>query len=254
MDRYQELAQMQRNWRPPAELNTSTPREVKLSGGGIAVAVLAVALFAGAIASVFFLSRVATRQAEESRELRASGIVVKGTVTRHYRSGGKDAERRIAYEFQYDGGIYRSTVKTPKNIWSKLEVGSPIDIRVTPGRPERNHPEDWSRNDMPAWLPPGLAALLVAVGMFLIWYLRRQIRLLSEGRAAPGMVVGHKKIQHGQQMLQYEFPLIEGGVGKGSGGQSRRPPPVGSSVIVVYDRDNPKRNALYPMDIVRIVR
>src|SRR6476646_2140206 len=142
MDRYQELAQLQRGWKPPVELSTSTPREVKLSGSGIALAVLAVALFAGAIASVVFLSRIGARQAEDSRELRASGIVVKGTVTRHYRTSGKDSEHRIAYEFQYQGGIYRSTVRTPRNIWSKLDVGSPIDIRVTPGRPERNHPED----------------------------------------------------------------------------------------------------------------
>jgi hypothetical protein len=145
-------------------------------------------------------------------------------------------------------------VKTPKNIWSKLEVGSPIDIRVTPGRPERNHPEDWGRNDMPAWLPPVLAAFLAGIGLFLIFLIRRQMRLLSEGRPAPGVVVGHRRVQHGQQVIKYEFPLIGGGIGKGSGNRSRRPPEVGSAITVVYDRDNPKRNSPYPMEMVRIDR
>jgi hypothetical protein len=254
MDRYQELAQLRREWKAPAELTTSTPREVKLTGSGIAVSILAVVFFAGAVASALFLSRESARQAAESLALRDSGIVVPGTVTRHFRSGGKDAERRITYEFPYDGRQFRSTVKTPKSVWAKLDVGSPINIRVVPGRPERNHPADWNRSDIPAWVPPLVAALLVGVGMLFIFLVRRQIRLLTEGRATPGVVTGHRRTQHGQQMLKYEFPLVEGGVGKGSGGRSRKPLAVGSTVTVVYDRDNPRRNALYPMDMVRVVR
>jgi hypothetical protein len=254
MERYHELAELRRDWKPPVELTVSTPREVKLRGGGIAVAILAAGLFAGAIASAALLSRVASRQADESRALRETGIVIPATVTRHWRSGDKEAQRRIAYLFEYQGRMHEGSSKTPKAIWARLEVGSPIDIRIVPGRPEVNHPAEWQRDDMPAWVPPGIAALLVAVGMFLIWLIRRQIRLLSDGRPAPAVVVGHRRVQHGQQAIKYEFALLEGGMSKGSGHPSRKPLAVGSVITVVYDRDNPKRNSPYPMEMVRVVR
>jgi len=254
MDRYQELAQLRRDWKPPVELTVSTPREVKLRGGGIAIAILAALLFAGAIASAVLLSKVASRQADGTRTLRESGTVVQGTVTRHWRTGDKDDERRVAYEFEYEGRTYRASSKAPKAIWERLDVGSPIDIRVVPGRPELNHPAEWQRDDMPVWVPPGIAALLVAVGMLVISLLRRQINLLSEGRPAPAVVVGHRRVQHGQQVIKYEFALLEGGMGKGSGHPSRKPLAVGSVITVVYDRDNPKRNSPYPMEMVRVVR
>jgi hypothetical protein len=248
------LEQLRRDWKAPAELTLSTPREVKLTGSGIFLAIMSALMFLGAIAAQVFLSRQAASQAEQTRELRAGGVVVKATVTRHWRTSGKDSERRIAYEFQYEGSIYRSSVKAPKSIWARLDVGSPIDVRFLPGRPERNHPADWEKSDMPFWLPPALAVLLVALGVLFAFVVRRQIRLLSEGRAAPAMVIGYRNSQHGQKALKYEFPLVEGGVGKGSGHPTRKPVAVGSTITVIYDRDNPKRNSPYPMEMVRVVR
>jgi hypothetical protein len=61
-------------------------------------------------------------------------------------------------------------------------------------------------------------------------------------------------MQHGQKILKYEFPLMDGGVGKGRGGPTRKPPAIGSTITVVYDRDNPKRNAPYPFELARVVR
>lgn len=254
MDRYQELAQLRRDWKAPVELTVSTPREVKLAGGGIALGVLAGALFLGAIATAVFLSRVAARQADEAQELRASGVVVQGTVTRHWRTGGKDSKHRIEYELQYGGTVYRGSSNAPRGIWTRLTVGSPIDVRLVPGKPERSHPAEWDVNVLPAWLPPGLAAFLVALAVFLIWIIRRQIQLLSEGRPAPAVVVGHRRAEHGKKALKYEFALMEGGIGKGSGHPSRKPLAVGSVICVVYDRDNPRRNSPYPMEMVRVVR
>lgn len=254
MERYQELEQLRRDWRPPAELTVSTPREVQLTGAGIALAVLAACLFLGAIASAVFLSREATKQAAKTRSLRESGTVVQGSVTRHWRTGGKEAERRIAYEFEYEGRVYRASSRTPKAIWARLAVGSPIDVRFVPGRPELNHPAEWQDGDLPPWLAPAVAAMLVGLGILVIWLIRRQIRLLSDGRPAPAVVVGHRRTQHGQKILKYEFPLVEGGIGKGSGHPSRKPLAVGSILCVLYDRDNPKRNAPYPFEMVRVVR
>jgi hypothetical protein len=253
MERYQELTQLQRSWRPPAELTSSTPRDVELSGGGRMVAVLAAVLFLGAIASAVGLSRVQSREAGETRAI-LGGSQTRAVVTRHWRTGGEDSKRRIAYEFEYQGRMYAGTARTPRAIWTTLAVGSPIAVRFDPDRPESNHPAGWQQpRGMPWWLPVAAAAGLIAVGILLIWIMRRQLALLSDGRPAAALVTAHKRGQHGKSIV-YEFPLLGGGVAKGRGGETRKPPAVGSTVTVIYDRDRPGRNAIYPMSMVRVVR
>ena len=41
---------------------------------------------------------------------------------------------------------------------------------------------------------------------------------------------------------------------KGSGGETSKPPAIGSTICVVYDRDNPGRNSPYPFSLVRVMR
>jgi hypothetical protein len=252
MERSRELAELQRHWQPPAELQRGS-REVELRGGGIAVTCLAAGLFVGAVAALFGLTRVASRDAGETLSLSASSIETQAIVTRHWRTGGKDSTRRITYEFEYGGQVYHGSVSTPRAIWSGLGVGSPIRIRFVPANPENSHPVDWDRRGMPSWLPALTASSLVLPGLLLLWMIRRQKRLLMDGRPAPAVVLAHRRVKGGQTM-KYEFPLLGGGIGDGTGGQSRTPAPVGSTITILYDRDNPKRNAPYPFDMVRVVR
>jgi hypothetical protein len=49
MDRYQQMADLQRKWTPPPELIAPGEREVRLAGAGKALAVVAVALVLGGI-------------------------------------------------------------------------------------------------------------------------------------------------------------------------------------------------------------
>jgi hypothetical protein len=253
MERYRELAELQREWKPPAELSGSSSREVELSGGGKALACLSVALMLGAIASIVFLSREASRQAGDAKRLFTIGRVADGVVTRHWRSGGEESQRRIAYEFQHDGRTYAGAAKTPKRIWATLAVGSPVSIRYLPEDPARNHPARWRAGSLPLWLPPALSAVLVAVAFLLVWLIRRQTQLLSEGRPAPARIVKHTKGQHGKS-YKYEFPVLGGGTMTGGGGETSRPPAIGATICIVYDRDNPGRNSPYPFCLVRVVR
>jgi hypothetical protein len=252
-ERERELDELQRHWTPPAELARGGPRDVKLSGSGVAVTVVACLLLLGAIAAAIGLSRKSARDAANRQELEASGIETQAVVTRHWRTGGKEDQRRLTYEFAYDGRSYRASVNAPRKFWDVLPVGSPVRVRFVPARPELSHPIDWRLDVMPSWVPAIVAVGLVFPGLLLLFMIRRQMQLLSDGRAAPGIVTGHRRVKGGQ-VLKYEFPLLSGGIGKGRGGQSRRPPAVGSTIAVVYDRDNPKRNAPYPFDMVRIVR
>lgn len=252
MDRHRELSQMQREWKAPVELASSTPREVELSGGGKVVAGLAVACLLAAAASAIGLSRVASRQASNSQAIEA-GAETQATITRHWRSGDKESTRRIAYAFDYQGRRYEGRVKTPRAIWGRLSVGSSIRVRFAPDRPELNHPVEWKTGNMPWWIPGAIAAGLVAVAALIVWLLRRQLALLADGRPAVAMVTEHKRGQHGHAAV-YEFLLLGGGVGKGRAGEARKPPAIGSTLTVIYDRENPRRNAIYPMCMVRVVR
>jgi hypothetical protein len=252
-NRRRELDDLLRTWRPPVELLGTGPREVRLSKGGIAVACLAGVFFVGSIAAAIGLSRVAAREARETAALETSGVETQALVTRHWRTGDKDSKRKITYRFQHDGRSYTASATTPRKIWERLAVGSTLPVRYVPSDPVVNHPAEWPGRDMAPWLPGLIAVVLIGVGMFLVWIIRRQSQLLSDGRPAPAIVVSHTRMKHGQ-ILKYEFPLLHGGTAKGSGGQSRRPPPVGSTICIVYDRDNPKRNSPYPFDLVRVSR
>jgi hypothetical protein len=253
MERHRELAELQKDWRPPVELSGSSSREVELSRGGKAVASLAIVLMLGAIASIVFLTREASRQAAETNHLLTAGLVVEGVITRHWRTGGEDSKHRIAYEFRHDGRLYGGSATTSKRLWAKLGVGSTVPVRFVPDRPERNHLDGSRTGNMPIWLPPALSALLVALAMLMVWLIRRQMQLLADGRPALARVVKHNSGQHGKSYT-YEFPVLGGGTKKGNSGEISKPPAVGSTICVIYDRDNPGRNCPYPLSLVRVMR
>ena len=84
--------------------------------------------------------------------------------------------------------------------------------------------------------------------------LRRQRYILAEGRIAPGIVteVKNKQSQHGERHVAvFEFPLLSGGVGKGHTIPEKKNYFVGQKVNVVYLPDEPSKNAVYPMGLVK---
>jgi hypothetical protein len=244
----------QSKWKPPAELSGGAWRETRLTGAGIGVAILAALLFAGSLAAGFGLSRLRARQAAEQVALRETGVEARAVVTRHWRTGGKDDIPKIGYSFECQGQRCSGTAKTPHRIWQTLAVGDSIPVRFVPSNPLLNHPADWEFEVMPGWVPGVLAAALTLPGLLIVFLIRRQTRLLADGRPALATITGYRRVQHGRKMLKYEFKTLDGAVVKGHGGQTRRPPAIGSTLTVLYDRDNPKRNAPYPLELVRIDR
>src|SRR5205823_4234417 len=141
----------------------------------------------------------------------------------------------------FQGRTYPGSSSAPRRIWDSLSVGSPIAVRFVPAAPEINHPSEWPGSVKPAWVPGVAAGTLAGSGMLLIFLLRRETKLLSEGRPAPARVTGQTRVKGGR-LVKYEFPLPGGGVGKGRGGKSRTPPPVGAIITILYHPDNPRRN------------
>ena len=253
MDRYQELAELQRKWTPPAELTGSAPREVRLSGGGVGLAILAVVLFVAGIAGGFALQGTAARELVEQKLLREQGADVESQVLRHWRTRDKESRTMVSYTLEMEGRTYSKSVKVPRRIWQTLDVGSQITVRFLPSNPAINRPRDWETQPaVPVWLPIIVGLTGGAVGALLVVILKRQLQLLSEGRPAPAIVTRYSFAQHGSKNVHYEFPLLGGGVQRGKRGPTRSLPAIGSTLCVLYDRDNPRRNAPYPLDMARL--
>jgi hypothetical protein len=240
------------NWTPPDGLGYSSLRPVRLTGGGIVLLVVAGLMLLGAVAAAIGLGRTARRQAQDHRLLQEQGVNTEARITRVWRSSGKDSQHLVSYRFTVQEREYAARKGVPARIWQTLKAGSSLPVRFLPSDPKVNHPSEWSDTPMPSWLPYLLSGALVATAFGCTIPLRIQMRLLTEGRPAPGIVTGHRRTKDGT-ILRYEFQLLNGATAKGRG-QSRRPPGIGSPVCVLYDPENPRRNAPYPFKLVKLTK
>jgi hypothetical protein len=251
-----QLSELRLQWHPPDGLNRSRPRPVRLTGPGKALLVIAIILGIAAPAAGIALGLVARRQVENARLLREESAVTEGRVTRLWR--GRDDEKQpwMAYRFSGQGQTYERNAKVSLRRWQGLRVGSPLPVYYVPSRPDLSNPFTTARTAMPPWVP-FLVAIILAGGSFLATLpIRSQHRLLSEGRPAPGLVMKHgqaRRSSHGRGLeskYYYEFPLLSGAIAKGEAGPCKNPPVIGSTIPVIYDPDNPRRNAPYPFSLV----
>ena len=240
-------------WSPPPELLRSLPRPVAWKARGIALAVLAIALGAGAVAAGTGLSTVAGREARETRQLQDQGQNVEATITRVWRSRDKEKTPRVAYQFEFDGRTWQGESTAPRATWESLREGSPLTVRFVAANPLLNHPAGWHRSDMPMWLPYLLSASLAIGALLPVFALRREKRLLAEGRAAAAVVTGYGRTKQGK-LVKYEFRAPDGAKISGRSGPVKTWPPLAATVCILYDPDNPRRNALYPLCLVRLAR
>jgi hypothetical protein len=107
------------------------------------------------------------------------------------------------------------------------------------------------------WVPPLVSLAFAGFAWLVIWRLRRDWTLLEEGRAAAARVVATKKVarqHHRATRVDYEFTTLAGATVRGHAELGRRPPAEGDRVTVVYHRDDPHWNALYPLTLVRSAR
>jgi hypothetical protein len=238
------------HWTPPDSLGYSSLRPVRLTAQGKSLIVIMATLVIGAIVLGVFLGRTARRQNQERTMLREQGVTGDATVTRAWIDGSKERQRWIAYRFDYAGRGYTHRVKTPGKIWTGLRQGTAILISFVPSQPSVSHPIGWDGDALPFWLALLIAVMVAGSGFLLLIPVRRETRLLMEGRPAPGRVTGFKKTDKAIQ-VQYEFRLLNGAIVKGKANRSK-PPVEGSPLCVLYDPENPRRNAIYPLSLVRL--
>jgi hypothetical protein len=243
---------MTENWTPPDGLGYSSLRPVRLTGAGIAMLVLAGAMLLGAVAAGIGLGTTFRRQVKDLRLLQEQGVNTDAQITRVWRSSGKDQQHLVSYRFTVQEREYVARKGVPPRIWQTLRAGSTLSVRFLPSNPKVNHPTEWDDTPMPNWVPYLVSGELAVIAVVLAIILLKQVRLLTEGRPAPGIVTGHRRTRNGT-VIRYEFQLMNGATVKGRS-QSRRPPAIGSPVCVLYDPENPRRNAPYPLCLVKLTK
>lgn len=233
----------------PTGLQRAIPRPVRLTAGGVAVAVLAVALLGGAVLAGW----VANREARNSAARRAlfEREAVAGTAEVTALERVKDNARRVYFRYSAGGGIFTGRQTLKRRNWRGLRAGSQIPIRYLPSDPSVAYIRGGPKV-LPLWAGPVIAAILAAVAALLAWAIRRQWRLLAEGRTASGRIAGSKNLGRHGHRVEYQFRTLSGSLAKGFFQCSKTPPPPGSGLLVLYDRERPSRSALYPFSLIQL--
>jgi hypothetical protein len=256
MDPRAQLAELRRTSVLPPPLTNSRPRDVRLTAAGRGLVVLAVLLAVGAIVALVGLSLLASRQADAARALVEQGASATGEVTRLWTSG--DDRRRVDYRFVADSRFYEGRVRVSEERRRALRVGSTLAVRYLPADPRLNDLGGEPRGGMPVIVPYLIATGMIGAAGCCFLAIRRQRRLLVDGRAAPAMVTGqtqHRTSHRGKhRSMTYSFPLLSGAVASGTSASSGTPPDVGSVIWVVYDPESPARHRVYPLSLVTPAR
>jgi hypothetical protein len=250
------LSKLWDGWTPPEGLNRSRPRPVVLNGRGIMLHVLAVLMLLGGVAGAVWIARESRRQQAQARLMVAEGRETAGVVTRLWRSGGKSDEHRVAYRFAVDGLDRNGHANLGSGYWNSLRVGSPITVRYLPSAPARNFPAAQPPSPTPSWMALLVGGMGLLAGGLLPLQVRRQRHLLEDGRPAPAVVTRQRRwhTQHGtQNTVYYQFALPDGGIRRGRANvHGKSMPGVDSVICVLYDPDNPRRSAPYPLCTVKL--
>lgn len=258
MEVTERIEDLRRTFVPPHELTGSLPRDVTLAAAGRALYAVAIALFVAALVAGIGLHREATRQAENQGTFAHESVSASAEVTRLWRGSGDSKQPWVAYRFEASGLAYDGQAKVRLPRWRTLQTGSTLDVRYLPADPSQNVVVGSEPGVLPAWLPFLVAAAAGAGGVLCLVGLNRQRRLLMEGRPAPALVtaVVRHHTSHGgsHRSMRYTFPLLSGAIATGTSEASRKPPPVGSVICVVYDPDRPRRSQPYPFALVRPAR
>ncbi|MGH9722023.1 MAG: hypothetical protein ACRD8O_17585 [Bryobacteraceae bacterium] len=252
-----QLRQMQREWRPPVELDRGRPRPVEFTAAGMWLAALVVMLLAGGVFGGIALYLKAGADDERNRLIEQSSNAIEARIERRWQTKGENRRCHVTYSFSSAGSVFRRSTRIPCSTWRKLSDGGTIQIRFVATNPALSRIAGLDpRGVAPYWLGPVLGVLTVVSGVLLAQLLLRRRRLLAEGRSAPGIVTRlGSKSAHGRE-VHYEFPTLSGARAHGKFGpvSEKQAPPIGSAIVVIYDAGEPARNSRYPLQAVRIRR
>lgn len=230
----------------PRELTRSMPRPVELSGLGRFVMALSFLLTVGAFVAGALLWMQAERSEERVAIRTRDGATVTGTIQTATR--GKD-NWRMTYSFGLEGRTLEGA-----SAGKRIEPGTQVRVGYLPSDPKDNWLVGHEPKATPYWVAPLLGTSLFLTGVMIQWKLRRQRFLLENGRAAVALATSSKRVHRGKERLyatEFEYRQPSGALAKGRL-ETRRAIPVDGEFIIVYDPDQPKRVAKYPLRLFRV--
>jgi len=236
------------SWTPPRELSRALPREVRMSGQGTFMALMAAVFLVAAIPLFLWVRNQDAQRTARVERLRTEGSEAQGEIVRLWREG-KSSTPMVAYAFSADGRRFQGKSSVPGVRWDHLRKAGFLPVRFLPADPHINHPIEWEESPEPAWLPFLFPAVLVGCGIAFLAMLRRQAGLVAEGLPTPGIVTGCYRTKGGW-VVRYRFRTKDGAIAKGSS-QARRQE-KGATVCVLYLQQNPRRNMMYPACLYRV--
>lgn len=236
----------------PIELTGASPRRLRLSGNGILMAFASAIMLALTASFAIWDGRDRAQQLEHRAALRHGAREVVGEITRLW-SPGRSHKTRVGYTFVVNGISFAGEAQVPKQLAPTLRKSEAIAIRFLPADPAINHPAAWEWSALLDWDSLGTFVVGLALGLFPIWALRPERRLVAKGLPAVGEITKCVPAGRGGFSVNFDFHTEDGSVTKGSGwSQGRRE--IGERVCVLYLPENPKRNLSYPALNYRVIR
>ncbi len=250
MDPRLQLNEVRQTWTPPEELKRCRPREVRLTGAGKALRILALVMFLAGQAAGVILYVKASTDLEDRRQLLARGIDTEAQVVRRWQTHGEHPSYHVEYVYRVEDETLRSRVDVGRGSWGRLAEGSILPIRYLPENPRLHLVHRYEGQLLPIWVPFLVAGALAATALLIAREIRRQRLLLAEGRPTPAVVTRHQGGHQGK-IVHYAFLLMSGAITHGKAGPQKNPPPIGSILCALYEPDRLRHNGLYPLSLVR---
>jgi hypothetical protein len=240
--------------RLPTELLGSVPRDVRLTGGGLAVAAVAIAIAIGALAAAIFMSIAYARTSDEWMLREREAVAGEAEVVQVIARRGEPQRRDVKYRYYVDGRSYTGQTRLRKGDRRDMAQGSVVPIAYVASQPEKSWMVGYRSTGFPVWMIPLTVLSLLATAAAISRGLRRQWILLSEGRPAQARVTGLQTVHNDERRayrVSYEFQTLSGATQTSRCEVGKAPPPVGAVIPIVYHRDKPDWSAAYPLQLVR---
>ena len=242
-----------RTFSPPAELRRSAPRDVKLTGGGLALMTIAWLLAVAALPIGTLLVREAKRQSAAADVMATRGVNATAVVDRVWRKSGDGNPRYVALYFDAGGARIYGERQLRQSAWEKLEAGSRVVVRYLPDNPQRWSIAGERQDGLPMAIGFVVPGIMLGIAALCGGAVRWQRSLLTNGRVAPAVITSTHTHKSGEgathRVIRYEFPLTGGGAQKGKASASKNAA-VGNTIYVLYDPDRPARSKPYPFSLV----
>lgn len=243
-------------WQPPIELQRSTPRETQLTGAGKALVVTMIVLVVTAVSGSIALAVQVTADESRWKSWSAEAVSTQGEITGLRKRGSGDKMKYyVAYSYRVSDRNYSATGEVRSREWRRWKQGDALEVIYRRSEPRQSWLPGHEPKGVPSFVPLLFGVPMLIPVPMMLHFLKRQQRLLEQGRAAEATVVATKKRSHERgsyHVVEYEFENIAGSRRTGTFKVNRKPPQVGENLTVVYHPDEERWSARYPLSLVRV--